>query len=704
MTPQDTALRRHSWSLALPFALACVAWFLYQRNFGLHPTVFADEWYYSKMARLTALPDAIVPSYLYLWIFGFTKACGDGYLECARVGNLVFFMAAAPFIYLITRRFASGLVAFSVALLSALAPLNVYTAYFMPEATYYFGFCVLSWVALTRTGWHPMLQALALGAVLGVMSLVKVHALFLLPALCPFLVYASWQRGGPWLVRGLVVAAAAAVFTVVIKFGLGWLVAGEAGLSLLGPFYQGAVNASGNSSKFRLVAPAFINGRGHLMALALLYGVPLAILLHELCTRALRARAKGAAADPRNLLHVYAFLTLGAAAGVTVLYTATLDAPGSKEILRLHLRYYSFVFPLLCIVAAAAITPRRHEETPALALPWLRWVLALLLGAILVFSLFRLHGYALNIVDGPDIGGIDLVGPSGKILIGLQLVLLLAWAARLRAAPLLFVFVALPASLVASHDGAGRNLAAHRPPGHADTVGKFMHDTVAPADRGQVVVAGKDMTQIMRVQFYLDHPDSVPLMIETPGPIADYLVPINKKWMVLLGDQNQLPDSLSPVLRTPHYTVVRLPEPDYPVGRLHLSAQPDPRFITGMEGLSHAEAWGRWSDAKKVVIHFAQPLPRRVGVVLNARAYDVNATLPFTAHIDGAQKTFRVGWHLQEIGLHFDTDGTARTLVIDVPQPVSPAERGSPGDPRKLGIGIAEITITDASRPAQAAR
>ncbi|UVW28146.1 hypothetical protein [Massilia sp. H6] len=703
MTPPDSVLRRHPWSLALPFALACIAWFLYQRNVGLHPTIFADEWYYSKMARLTALPDAIVPSYLYLWIFGFTKACGDGYMECVRAGNLALFMAAAPFVYAVTRRFTSSLVAFAVAVLSALAPLNVYTAYFMPETTYYFGFCVLSWVALTRMHWHPMWQALAVGTVLGVMSLVKVHALFLLPALCPFLVYASWHRGGPWLVRGLVVAAATAVFTVVIKFGLGWLIAGEAGLSLLGPFYQGAVNASGNSSTFRLLAPAFINGRGHLMALAILYGVPLAILVHELLTRALRPRSAAGAADPRNLLHIYTFLTLGAAAGVTVLYTATLDAPGSREILRLHLRYYSFVFPLLCIVAAAAISPRQQDRA-ASALPWLRWVLALALGAVLVFSLSRLHGYALNTVDGPDIGGIDLLGPPGMILIGLQLALLLAWAARLRAAPLLFVFVALPASLAASHDGAGRYLAAHRPPGHADTVGKFMRQTVPPADRGQVVVAGTDMTQIMRVQFHLDHPDSVPLMLETPGPIADYLVPINKKWMVLLGDQNQLPDSLTRVLHTPHYTVVRLPEPDRPVGRLHLSAQPDPQFITAMAGLSHAEAWGRWSDAKQVVIHFAQPLPRRVGVVLNARAYDINATLPFTAHVGGVTKEFRVGWHLQEIGLHFDTDGSARTLVIDVPQPVSPAERGSPGDPRKLGIGIAEITITDGSLPAQATR
>ena len=297
MTPLDTRARRNPWTLALPFALACVAWFLYHRNFGLQPTVFADEWYYSKMARLTPLAEAIVPSYLYLRIFGASKACGDGFLECVRAGNLAFFLAAAPFVYLVTRRFAGGLVAFAVTVFTTLAPFNVYTAYFMPESTYYFGFWVLSWVALARKGWHPLAHALALGAILGAMSLLKVHALFLIPALCLFLVYASWHRAclAPsfgWLLRGVAMAAAAGVCTVLVKFGLGWLLAGDAGLSLLGPFYQGAVN-SGGGSRLALLNPAFINGRGHLMALTIVYGVPLAILVYELCTRALRAEMGG---------------------------------------------------------------------------------------------------------------------------------------------------------------------------------------------------------------------------------------------------------------------------------------------------------------------------------------------------------------------------------------------------------------------------
>ncbi|SFD85677.1 ArnT family glycosyltransferase [Massilia yuzhufengensis] len=710
MTPHDTSLRRDPWALALPFALACIAWFLYQRNFGLQPTVFADEWYYSKMARLMPLQEAIVPSYLYLWIFGASTSCGEGFLECVRAGNLAFFLAAAPFVYLVTRRYAGSLAAFCVAVFTALAPLNVYTAYFMPESTYYFGFWVLTWVALARASWHPLLHALVLGAILGAMSLVKVHALFLIPALCLYLVYASWQRGGSWFLRGVATAAAAGVFTVVVKFALGWLLAGDAGLSLLGPFYQGAVNAGGKGSRLALLNPAFINGRGQLMALAVVYGVPLAILAYELCARVLRRRAAATGAgpatpDPRNLLHVYTLLTLGAAAGMTIMYTATLDQPGSREILRLHLRYYSFVFPLLVIVAAAAIGRRDSDRgaTDDAGLPALRWAIALLLCGVLVFALSRLPGYALNIVDGPEIAAIDLALPAGRLLVALQCALLLAWAARVRGTALVYLFVALPAALVAGNDGTSGFLARHAPPGQGDLAGRLAHSRVAPADRKDVVVAGTDMTVIMRVQFHLDDKDSIPLLLEPNTPMAEYQVPANKKWMVLVGDV-PLPASVHPVVRTPHYSLVRLPDPEPAVVTIKMSEQPDPVSVSGIEGLSHAELWGRWSDAKRVVIHFAKPLPRRAGVVLNARGYDVNATLPFTAHIGDVSKEFRVGWNLQQVGMHFDTDGQQRTLVIDIPRPISPAELGNPGDPRKLGIGIAELVITDGATAAQAAR
>ena len=653
-----------------------LALLLMLRIYGLQPSVFADEWYYSKMARLAPVADSMLPSYLYLWVFRASLACGDGFLDCVRAGNLAFFVGAAPFLYLIARRYASRPVASGVALLSLLAPLNSFTAYFMPETMYYFGFCVLSWVALCGGAWRPLVQALAAGLVLGLMSQVKVHALFLLPALCPFLLAASRQRGGAWLLRGIGMALLAAVLTFALKFGLGWLFAGEAGLSLFGYFYD---SAKLETDRVAQLAAAAFNTSGHLMALCAMYGLPIAILLHGL-----RRLADGR--DERALLHLYVLLMLGAAAGVTVLYTGGLAVAGEAEALRLHMRYYSFVFPLLVVVAAAAIDA---EPGPAR----LRWALAVLVGAVLLASLVKLQVFRPNMVDGPEIAGID---PGGRVyppLVAFQLLLLLAWAARRRTAPLLYLCLALPAIYLASQVGIERHFWSLRTPNQTDLAATFAHDHVAPAERDQIEIAGIDVSLMMRAQFHIDHPDATWRALEF-GPLAEYQLPVNKKWLLLLGHYT-VPEVATTVLRTPYYSFVRLPDPAPVVHRVHLGKEPDPRIVTGVEGLSRIEPWGRWSDAKRVTIRFAQPLPRHAGVVLTGRAYDVNANLPFRMLVGGQVREFKLGWLDGQIGLRFDTDGAATTIEIEVPQPVSPEERGYPGDSRKLGIGIAEIAITD---------
>ena len=680
---QTPLLRRMASPAGMTLALFCIGVLLLLRNYGAEPSVFADEWYYSKMARLMPIADAILPSYLYLWVFRPSLACGDAFLECVRVGNLAFFMAAAPFLYLIARRFASRPVAFLVTLLGTLAPLNIFTAYFMPEVMYYFGFCVLSWVALCGGAWRAPLHALATGLVLGLMSQVKVHALFLLPALCLFLLAASYQRGGAWFLRGLAMALLAAAATFALKFGLGWLFAGEAGLSLFGYFYN---SAKLETDRLAQLSAAAFNASGHLMTLALMYGLPLAILVHGL-----RLRVR----DERGLLHAWVLLTLGAAAGVTVLYTGGLAVAGEAEVLRLHLRYYSFVFPLLAVVAAAATGAAPGAE-PSQAERRLRWTLAMLVGAALLASLFKLQVFRPNMADSPDITGIAGASVYLIVLVALQLLPLLAWAARLRAAPLLYLCLALPAAYMASQVSITRYLAAMRTPSPTDVAARFARDHVPAAERAKVAIIGVDVSLMMRAQFHLDHPDTVWRAIDF-GPIAEYQLPVDMKWMLLLGPY-QVPDNVTTILRTPDYAFVRLPEPEPAVSRALLSEPLDPKVVTGVEGLSRIEAWGRWSDAGRVVIHFARPLPRRAGVVLTARAFDVNANQPFRMTVGKQVKEFRASWHDQKMGLRFDTDGEVRSIEIEVPQPVSPAERGNPGDTRKLGIGISEIIITDGSR------
>jgi phosphoglycerol transferase len=676
-------LRQHVFPLAASLALAAILGWLLMRNHGLNPTVFADEWYYSKMARLQPLAEAIVPSYLYLWLFGATSACGTGFLECARAANALAFVAAAPFVYLLARSVAGRATAAAIALLATLAPLNLFTAYFMPESVYYFGFWVLSWLALTRRHWHWALHALACGVLLGIMSLMKVHAVFLLPALLLFLAYSRWMAGKGWLGSAALSMAIAASAMFAVRFGIGYLLAGAPGLSLFGPFYADGANSASAGNKLRLLKPAFVIGGAHLMLLALAFGLPLALLLQGVLRPSKRDQAGQA-----DLVGIYTLLMLGAAAGMTILYTATLDHPGSSEGLRVHARYYSFVLPLLWVVAASAMERRR--EAPAA----LRWTLALLLAALLALAIVKFPTYTFNAVDSPEAFTLRLNQPLSLLILALQVIALLLWAAGRMSAQRLFLFGITPLYIGMGIVENNYQLSLNINNQAADMAGKAAHRLVPPAERGKITVAGWDLSQVMRAQFHIDNKDTAMLVLPPDAPLQAYQLPVRNKWLLVFGN-HPLPPGVRPVDGNEYYALVRMDTTRRVVGSARLSQAFGPDgLLAGGEGLSHVEAFGRWSDAKQVVLHFNAPLPAHAFIVLKASAYGDNVELPFTLRSGDSSTQFRLGPTSQEVGLRLDTDGKQRSLTIEVPHPVSPMENGDPRDPRKLGVALEEIEIS----------
>jgi hypothetical protein len=681
----ERGARALPWLLAAGLA-AVLAW-LVLRSHGLYPTIFADEWYYSKMARLQPLDQSILPSYLYLWLFGASNLCGEGFLDCVRAGNALLYVAGSPFLYLLARRFTGHRMAAALALLAALAPLNAYTGYFMPESTYYFGFCVLSWIALAGRAWPPTRQVLAAGLVLGAMSLVKVHAVFLLPSVCLYLFYLAWAAGGAWLRKGIAAAAAVALVTLGVKFGLGYLLAGKAGLSLFGPFYGANAHSASGQSLLHLLPPMLVTARGHLMALVVLDALPLAMLVHGLLCGQWRSAA--------GTLRVWTLLTMAAAAGMTILYTATVAGIGN-EALRLHLRYYSFVFPLLWLVVAAAPAPApaqvqagRSRAFPARA----RWALALPLAAILGIACVKLPTYTINPADTPEIAAINLRTPILVAIALLQAAAVLLWAAQVRRAHAVFLTIALPLTIACGLVAQHRFLNGYRLPQPGDLAGRFAHAYLPPAERASVLVAGTDIQQLMRAQFQIDHPDSQFLELPGGAPVEAYQLPVRQRWMLVFG-HHPLPAGVKPAAQTPDYALIKLSAPRRVLGHASLTEPVGAGLIASVEGLSHIEDFGRWSDAKNVVLHLNQVLPRKVKVLIKGMPYGDNNALPFVLRIGAASASFRLNNGMQEVGLDLDTDGTQRDIVIEVPHPVSPAENGNPADGRKLGIALSEIEVS----------
>ena len=256
--------------------------YLVFRNTGLMPWVMGDERLYSYYSRLAPLSDATIPNYLYYFVYGLASQCGDAFLDCARALNSVFFLLAIPIIYAVARKVCSPAVALMICAVTALGPANTYTAFFTPEPMYFFGFWVLTWAVIRVPGPAPLRNWVVIGVMVGLLSLIKPHALFLLAGLGLYLSLLSrrHQRAG-WIRSAALATVALVAATLLTKFALGYASAGENGLSLFGTLYGSGLSRFGSEGLATLLGGALTSLQGHVPVLAALFGLSLVVLVAE---------------------------------------------------------------------------------------------------------------------------------------------------------------------------------------------------------------------------------------------------------------------------------------------------------------------------------------------------------------------------------------------------------------------------------------
>lgn len=703
MTPSSTPQNKLPWAAWLA-VLPLLLVYLTMRNTGLYPAVFADEWSYSSFSRLMPLADAPLPSYLYLALFGATNACGNAFLDCARGLNALLFLGAVPLIYAVARRVAPAPPAMLIALLTAISPINVYTTYFMPEASYFFLFWLLTWSTLRYCEQPDARRALAVGVVLGMLSLIKVHALFLLPALLPVMLLGGWRAGATTATTArlrrvaqdlaLVLATAA-----VLRFGVGYLVAGEQGLSLSGSLYAGQSDYAAAHRKplAQLLELAWINLRGHGMGLALMFGLPLAALLGYGASPAARRAAAPAAAP----LALYTALMLLVLLAVTVLFTASVSGTGpSENMARLHMRYYNFALPLLAIFGAAQLA------VPATANPaggrGPRLAAALPCAALLLYGLAALlPEFTPSYVDSPELRGLTAQPWLFRAVALLGLAALAAWVWRARAGAQLFLWLCLPLLAI----GAGRvidgDVRQSRNPDVWNLSGMYAHAHLSPEQRAGMTLIGADPAGLYKAKFHID--SNGPVLTPLPAGAAIDLNTLSETgWLLFVGDYAPPPYAVMRA-RQPGFTLYEQVAP-LQAQRVDFRAASLSPVLSAATGVGDVEGWGRWSGGKLVTLQFAKPLPPHLTLRLSGRAFGPNAGRDVVVRIGAVERTLRLqeGWGKQV--LSFDNAGGENTITLVVPQPVSPRALGQGDDGRELGLALVglDIGVAPAAAPAPA--
>ena len=663
---------------------ACVVFVgLLFRNSGIYPLVFADEYTYSKLSRLMPLADSTIPCYLYLAIYRVTSICGDGFLDGARILNALFFVFATPFIYLTARRVCTRGIASIVVLLALLGPINSFTAYFMPEAFYFFSFWVLTWFILRLDSSSNLWSWCFSGILLGLSALIKPHSLLLLPAIVLYVFYISRKKEGGWALQAFGNAVIFVVSAFLTKLLMGYFFAGKAGVTLFGPYYGAYANpAISNFQRIlQLLTQAAENIQGHVLGICLMFCVPIALAI-IISFKSISSKMENA----EQKISFYALVVILNLVLVLGLFTAYNAHSGPYEMVtRISMRHYDFAFPLLFMIIASQLS----IESLTIMFKW-RAITAIPIGAAILYATFtHMTPYTPNIVDCPELFAFTFNSTVFYILSGLSLFSLVLWIWTKRAGVQFFIYFFLPLVIVSSSLFISLLLRGWR--GTTDTydkAGLFTKQYLSKGEVSKVVVVGSEIGSLFRSLFYLDNPNSALASIPEGSTYDLSTLPKGKEWILVIGN-HPLPNNISFQLPLNGFTLAHVTG----VCTIDFKRSTWPGVVARTEGLSSAEAWGTFSSGDIVILEFSMPLPEKFSVHLVAAAFGPNVGKGFVAHVGDETSRFTLNTSPEEKILRFVNPQKSRTITIVVPSPVSPKELGLSTDERRLGIGFFELRI-----------
>ena len=675
---------RGSEGTILVWIILAVAVFLMFRSFGLYPVVMDDEYAHSKFSRLLSFDRAVFPDYLYYIVYRTTSSCGDSFLNCSWILNVLFFVSAVPFIYLIGSRITGKKTALLIAVLSLLGPANVYTAFFMPESMYFFAFWLLTWLFLGAGGQQGMFHWTWMGVIYGLVSLVKPHAIFLLPVFaCMFVVF-SRQNEERGAIKGIASFAVFLVAAIVTKLGISFLLAGKAGLTAFGPVYlQNVTDRIADSSHYLSFTRLILkNLQGHLLAISLLFSVPVAQALSAVrpsCQEPVGLHIRPYTAATLVTLFILAALIAASAVG-----TSPFETNG-----RLHIRYYYFALPLLLLVAVS-----RLSEDSAGTTPRRRVMFALPIGAAILYAIYtKLAFYTPNFVDSPDLNSITFKPVIFYSLGALSLFALITWLFRPRDGIRVFIYVFLPLSVAFSAVFLNRELGERQIPDVYDKAGVFARHYLSAEKSPDILVVGSDMSGMFRTLLQIDSPAAA---MHTTAEIdamgnseAAKKMLSEKRWLLVFGNHS-LPEETSFKIPMNGFTLAKISGPNI----LDFKEASWPGVITKASGLYPAEPWGTWSIGN-VTLEFTRPLPEKFAIHLWGFTYGSLVGKEFTVHVGKNSGRFTLGPAATKASvIELDNPERSNTLTFDIPSTLSPKAAGLGDDDRILGVAFVKLIIS----------
>ena len=591
------------------FAIAFI--WLQLRVVARLPAVMQDEYIYSMQARKIPLAELDFPNYLFSLVYSTTNTCGINYYSCAKNLNLFFFAGFVAIIFFLALHFLGRWWAFGLSLATLLSPLGVYASLFMPESMYFF-FALISvvglWWAARKGLWWQYLIA---GSLVGLTALVKPHALFLAAGAVLFILvvhFKSWKRFG-------IALASYAVGTLGTKLGLGFILAGPAGITLFGSSYTSALttvaddlsgsgapeglNASapgGNNQLVDFVGQTIFQIGWQSAAVFLLTGGLLAVVLGSL-------RAAGGQKLDQNQTDAKRFgqvalISLGSMVLFIGVFGAIVTIMGDDHSNRLLLRYYEFLVPVLAIAALAAAKNSGKSNL----ITWLVAGGTTVIGAVAFWVWFP--SLTQLFADSPFMMGVTATEFSGALAVAIALALGVAAFLKSNLRFVVLGSLTIFSLVFFGLSSMNRFVDQTRTVLPFDAAGIFARDYLASADPATIHFVGVNRQFTQASIFWMDKPDVLFTLAQPLSPISPESLPAGTEWVMTM-DGAMVDITPRFVISGEGWSLLNISESDKHFFNQAMQDTP----IESTTGLGPITNRGQWVEGDVATIRFKEPVP-----------------------------------------------------------------------------------------------
>ena len=532
---------------------------------------------------------------------------------------------------------------------------------------YYFFLALLFWHLTKQVEQRSLGFWIQAGTYLALLSLVKPHALLLIPGIGTYLLFTQWgEATGRWM-RLLKEGGSFLVSVLAVKFGLGLIFAGPSGITFFGGAYTGTLNGSlsaGTGAGATDVAAAgidrtfgtslgFISGQigVEILAVVFLGALPLAAAIRYL------SRSSSTVAQNKPLAD-FSFLIVNSLAWMVVLiaiFSNMTRMSGEDTANRIMLRYFEFLIPLLLITLVA--TAERGFNLKA---SW-RWVVATVISVLsIVASTFITQvptgavapRYNLQFVDSPllkvFLGTLTYDSKTGApiywmsiVTVVMTVVALAIWAANPKWASVTWLAAIMPVLLLLSNNAMITSYAWRSTYTMAsDTAGEFVRDSIPQSElKNLIIVAPTNSNKSELVaKFHVNNPDVQSTEINEGGTYAAPTGDTAIKWEMALGNVT-LSDPGFVVAQAGGVELLRRDLGDIEYFNNHTHAG---TLVVGTQGLDRTSAQGLCATQTTAIIHLSKQVMSQDKLLIGLSASGAGA---------GAQYTIRLGETTQNLNL-----------------------------------------------------